>query len=110
MAGSQEKRPLADVLKNIISGLKKKEIITEEELARVWNLAVGKKASAHTRPVSLRNAVLGVNVNGSSWLYELTLKKKEILKKLDKKIKRKKLKDIRFRIGEVRSESKKDKN
>lgn len=92
-------KPLEDVLRNIITDLKKKDIVTEEDVAKAWKAAVGAKASAHSRPVSLRRATLGVNVDGSSWLYELTLKKKEILKKIEARLKKKRIKEIRFRIG-----------
>ena len=95
-------RPLQDVLKGLIRGLRAKEGFTKEEIQRKWKLAVGKRAALHTRPVSLRRAVLSVNVDRSSWLYELTVKKREILKKLEGRFKKKKIKDIRFRIGEIK--------
>lgn len=98
--------PLGGLLKDMMSGLGKKGLITEEKMAGVWGSAVGKRASRHTKPTSLKKARLVVNVDGSSWLYELTLKKKEILKKLEGKLKGRPIKDIRFRIGEVRDEEK----
>ncbi len=92
-------KPLEGVLGDIMRGLKKDGAVTEEDLAAAWGRAVGKKAAGHTRPVSVRRGVLNVNVDDSAWLYELTLKKKEILKKLDIKLKGHRPKDIRFRIG-----------
>jgi hypothetical protein len=41
-------------------------------------------------------------MDDSSWLYELTIQKKEILKKLSTELKSKKIKDITFRIGDLR--------
>jgi hypothetical protein len=41
-------------------------------------------------------------VDNSSWLFELTLKKRIILKKLQAGLEGKKLKDIRFRIGDIK--------
>ena len=100
---SPKASPLEGVLKDIISGIKKKGLLTEEELAGVWKKAAGRKASPHTRPVSLKTSGLVVNVDGSSWLYELTLKRKEILEKLKKALgERNAPKDIRFRIGSVK--------
>jgi predicted nucleic acid-binding Zn ribbon protein len=91
---------LKSVLKGIIKDLGKKRL-TEEEIKKAWGSAVGKKAASHTKPVSLKKARLVVNVDRSAWLYELTLKKREILEKLQAKLEAKKIKEIRFRIGEV---------
>lgn len=84
----------------VLSGMKR-ELLTEEEMERRWRSAAGKKAARHSRPVSLKRGILRVNVSGSSWLYELTLKKKKIVGKLAGKMKGKAVKEIRFRIGEV---------
>ncbi len=92
--------PFGDVLKNVISDLGKKRRFGEE-LEDAWRKTAGKRAATHTRAVSLRKARLIVNVDGSSWLYELTLKKRELLKKIENKLKGKKVKEIRFRIGDV---------
>jgi len=76
--------------------------LTEEEMARAWSRAAGKRGARHTRPVSFKRSVLTVNVDGSSWLYELTTKKREILKKFGPGIAGKAIKNIRFRIGEIK--------
>jgi predicted nucleic acid-binding Zn ribbon protein len=44
-----------------------------------------------------------VDVDGSAWLYELTLRKKMILGKLAGKFGKKDLKNIRFRIGDIKN-------
>ena len=93
---------LGGLLKKALKNLRAKSRLTQEEMARVWQDAVGKKAASHTRTVSIRRAGLSVNVDDSGWLYELTIQKKEILKKLEGKLAGKKLKDIRFRIGEIK--------
>ena len=94
--------PLGGIVKNIISDIGPKGRLTEEEIIGAWKAVVGKRASCHARPTSLKKASLIVNVDGSSWLYELTLRKKEILKKLGDRLRDRKVKDIRFRIGELK--------
>lgn len=65
-----------------------------------WCEAVEERTRKHTRPISLKNGVLMVIVENSSWLYELTLEKKGIIEKFnDGYTGRKKAKDIRFRVG-----------
>jgi len=93
---------IEDILKDVIKNIGPKGRLTEEEVALLWGEAAGEKASRHSRPVAFIKAVLTVNVDGSSWLYELTTRKREIIKKLESKFAGKKVKEIRFRIGEIK--------
>lgn len=101
MAERPEK-PLEGVLKNIISGISSKGGLTQEDVACAWEDAVGEKAAKHSSPRSLKGSRLIVHVDGSSWLYELTVRKKEILKKISGGLKSGKIKEITLRIGELK--------
>jgi predicted nucleic acid-binding Zn ribbon protein len=101
MAAKPE-NPLENVLKNIISGIAKKGGLTEEEVRSAWDGAVGEKAAKHSRPRTLKGSRLIVHIDDSSWLYELTVRKKEILKSLGEILKNNKIKDITLRIGELK--------
>ena len=94
--------PLEGVVRNVISKMAGGDRPTREGITKAWADAVGKNAARHTRPVSLKRSTLTVNVNGSGWLYELTLKKKEILAKLGKTGAGERIQGIRFRIGEIK--------
>ena len=94
-------RSIENIVKDVIKNLSGKARVSEEEVSEAWKKAAGSAAATHTRPVSIKRAVLTVNVDGSGWLYELTIKKRELLKKLEGKIRGKELKGIRFRIGEI---------
>jgi hypothetical protein len=59
-----------------------------------------KRDLAHIKFNYFRKGIIYVNVDSSSWLYALSLKKDCLLMKLRKEIAG--LKDIRFRIGEVK--------
>ena len=100
--------PLGAVLKRVLSSLEKRGRYTEEDIALFWEKAAGRKAAHHTRPTALKAGRLVVNVDGSSWLYELTLKKRDILKKFNEQLKGKKIKEIRLRIGETTKREKRD--
>lgn len=100
-AKSKEKS-IENILKDVIGNLSGKGRVSEEEIGGAWGKAAGTKAAAHTKPVLLKKSVLTVNVDSSGWLYELTIKKKELLGKLDGKIRGKQLKGLRFRIGEIK--------
>ena len=99
---TKEEKPLEGLVKDAIAGFGKKGRIGAEEVVEAWVYAVGKAASKHSKPVSFNKSVLLVNIDDSGWLYELTIKKKEVLKKLIEKLKGKKLNGIRFRIGELK--------
>jgi predicted nucleic acid-binding Zn ribbon protein len=98
----KDKNPLEGVLKKIIGSVSEKGAPTEEDVRAAWDAAVGEKAAAHSRPRTLKAGRLVVSVDGSSWLYELTVQKRGILKKLEESFKGKKIKEITLRIGELK--------
>jgi predicted nucleic acid-binding Zn ribbon protein len=98
----EAKKPLEDLVKNIIGNFAGKEKLTEEEIRSAWSLVVGKEAAKHSRPRSFVESRLIVHVDDSGWLYELTTQKKYILNNLSSELKGKRLKDITFRIGDLR--------
>jgi len=93
--------PLEGLVKKVIKNIRGGRL-TEEEIVKAWTRAAGRRGARHTRPVSFRKSVLIINVDGSGWLYELTTKKRQILKKLGPGLAGKKVKGIRFRIGEIK--------
>ena len=95
---------LKDIVGKVLSGLKDREK-EESDIFKAWNSAAGKKAAKHTKLAFLKAKKLVVNVSDSSWLYKLTLEKDKIIKKFNKAIKsRKKIKELQFRIGEIKDE------
>lgn len=93
--------PLKDILKGIISRLEKDRGGEGPGVLEAWKKAVTAGAAKHTRPVSLKAGRLVVHVTDSSRLYNLTLEKQKIIRKLNGYLKKKKIKEIRFKIGEV---------
>ena len=97
-----KERSIENILKDVIKDLSGKGRVSAEEVGRAWEEAAGHRAARHTKPVSIKKSVLTVNVDDSGWLYELTIKKKDLLKKLEDRIRGKQLKNLRFRIGEIK--------
>jgi len=93
---------IEDVIKDVIKNIGLASGPSEEEVARLWAEVVGQGAARHSKPISLKKSLLTVNVDDSGWLYELTTRKKDIIQKLENKFKGKKVKDVRFRIGEIK--------
>lgn len=93
--------PLGRILEGALKRIKKGKV-SEEEILVIWKESAGEKACNHSRPRSLKKGSLVIDVDSSGWLYELTLRKKELLKAVGQRLKGKKLKEIRFRIGEIK--------
>ncbi|MDP3789495.1 MAG: DUF721 domain-containing protein [Candidatus Omnitrophota bacterium] len=89
------------VIRSIIEGMHKDRRPTSETVEAAWKEIAGGKAALHAKPVSLRKKRLIVNVDGSSWLYELTLKKDSLLGGLKNKLGEDQIKELQFRIGEL---------
>ncbi|MBN1872420.1 MAG: DUF721 domain-containing protein [Candidatus Omnitrophica bacterium] len=89
------------VVKSIIKRLDDQSIPTSEAVTAAWDEVVGNKAKLHTKPASLIKKRLTVNVDGSTWLYELTLKKESLVKEMKKRLGEGKIEEIQFRIGDI---------
>ena len=89
------------IVKSIIEKLDRCSNPSSDEIKKIWKEVAGEKASFHTNPVSLRKKRLVINVDGSSWLYELTLRKNELLTGLKKRLGKDKIEELQFRIGEL---------
>ena len=92
--------PIKDVTKSVIQQITKQRQHKQERAKKAWWRAVGTKHGKHTQPISFQKKRLVVHVDSSSLLYELTIQKQEITKKLKKNLKDD-FKEVRFRIGEI---------
>jgi len=100
------KQPLKDLVKKIISDLEKRDE-KEEHLKDVWEKSVGESGAKHTKIAFLKGKRLVVNVSDSTRLYKLTLEKKNLINKLNENIKsKKKIKELQFRIGKIERKDK----
>lgn len=82
-------------LEGVIKDMEKSLSPQREEAAKLFRKNLAKGERQHVRCGALRDGVLTVNVDSSPWLYQLSLRKEEFVKKLG-------LKDIRFQIGKVK--------
>ena len=64
----------------------------ELEILNVWSECVGESIARFSTPVEIRKNKLFVSVENASWRYELSLKKSEIIFKLNGKLKKKLIK------------------
>jgi predicted nucleic acid-binding Zn ribbon protein len=93
-------------VRNIVEGLISKwdkETGKKGGAAReAWTYAVDEEIRKHTKPASLKKGTMLVIVEDTSWLYRLTLEKRNILARFNEKYTgRNKPSEIRFRIGSL---------
>jgi len=94
--------PVSEVLERVFSkrGIRKK--MKEMNTLKLWREVVGKEVDKHTYPFSVRKGNLFVRVDNSGWLAQLTYLKEKIILEFNKKQGKKVIKDIYFRLGEIR--------
>lgn len=99
----QEASSIKDVLSAVIQNLAGEKKTKIEIVKEAFGAALGETAKAHAAPVAFKAKRLVVNVDSSSWMYELNLKKPQILAGLNQKLKKENIQinDIMFRIGEI---------
>ena len=103
MTRKKEGRPedIGGIINQVIKKLDTKTHGRREEVVQVWHKVVVPEARSPTRPVAIKKNILTVEVDSSTWLYFLTLKKKSMLEAMKKTLGKGKIEDIRFRIGEI---------
>ena len=88
---------IRDIIEKVVVRLEKARGGKEQDIWAAWEDAAGRRAARHSQPVSLRKGILTVAVDGSAWLYQLTMDKKNIFERLGKHA-RQGVIDIKFRI------------
>ena len=76
------------------SGLEKS--VAQQNAMEVWANVVGENVSKNTVPVDVQHGILTIKTETPAWRQELHFQKKTIVEKLNKKLNKKVIKDIRF--------------
>ena len=70
--------------------------IAQNQALNVWNEIVGDIVAKNTEPDRVEHGVIIVKVSSPTWRQELYFQKKEIIKKINNKIGKNVIRDIRF--------------
>ena len=92
--------PIKDILKSVFEKIESGKTFTREDIEERWKEIVGEVGFKHSRPVVFRKEILSVRVDNSVWLQELSMKKRKILKGLQRELGKDKISDIQFKIRE----------
>ena len=71
--------------------------VEQQEALKIWGETVGNKISKNTEPMSVKNGILVIKTTNPVWKQELQIQKTEIIKKLNKRLKKNIIKEIRFK-------------
>jgi predicted nucleic acid-binding Zn ribbon protein len=70
--------------------------IAQNNALNIWNEIVGDTVAKNTEPDRVEHGVIIVKVSSPTWRQELYFQKKEIIQKLNNKIGKNVIRDIRF--------------
>ena len=87
---------LKRAIEEAIEGAGIKSALDQENAVVLWGVVVGNVVSEVTKAEKVEAGTLVVRVETSVWRQELHMQKREIIKKLNKKIGTNAIKEIRF--------------
>ena len=89
-------KPIGTALEELVQRLGIKQKLQEYEAVLQWDSVVGEHVARVATPAKIFKGVLLVRVKTSTWRNELTMRKKEIIDKLNKALGDAVVKDIKF--------------
>jgi hypothetical protein len=90
--------PIADVLKDVVSGLEQPQDENILILQKAWPKIAGAQIAKHSRPACLKQFVLHVDVDHPGWLPELERLKRVLLQKLQSSYRELRIRHLHFSL------------
>ena len=87
---------IGGALKKLIKTAGLEKGIAQQKALEIWSETVGETVSKNTEPISIEHGILNIKTATPVWRQELQFQKKQIIEKLNKKLNKKIIKDIRF--------------
>jgi len=94
--------PIESILERVFTSLDLGMKVKQYQIWEVWDSVVGEAIARQARPQQIRNMILWISVSSSTWMQQLEFMKKQIVNRLNEHIGEVVIKDIRFRIGEIK--------
>ena len=89
-------RTLGDALDELVDNLGIRKKLREQEVMDFWDKAVGGRIAEIARPTRILKGTLFVSVKSGAWRNELSMRKGEILARLNEIVNEEIVKDIKF--------------
>ena len=87
---------IGTALKKAIQARGLEKGLSQQKAIDVWEEVVGVPVSKNTEALSAEHGLLTIKTTNSAWRQELQLQKKTIIQKINKKLDKNIIKDIRF--------------
>jgi predicted nucleic acid-binding Zn ribbon protein len=92
-------RSVGSVLPRVLKGLKLDKVLAAHSVANLWPQIAGPKTAEHTRAVEVDGKTLVIVVDGPGWTTQLRFLKPQLLKKIDGRVGKGLITDLRFVLG-----------
>ena len=93
---------IKNTIDGIIGGLKKKHTTAgTEQIIEAWRECAGADIKKTTAIEKINEGILYLKTNSPARIYEMKINKKSLLEKINKKIEKKTLQDIKIKLGDI---------
>jgi predicted nucleic acid-binding Zn ribbon protein len=97
-------RSVGSVLPRVLKGLKLDRVLAAQPAVDLWPQIAGPKTAEHTRAVEVDGKTLVVIVDGPAWMTQLRFLKPQLIKKIDGRVGKGLITDLRFVLGTGKAE------
>ena len=87
---------IAGAIKNFLKKTGLEKAIAQQNALERWSTVVGKNVAKNTSAESIEHGTLVIRVATPAWRQELQFQKKEIINSINKELRQKTIKDIKF--------------
>ena len=96
-------RSVGSVLPRVLKGLKLDKVLAAQPAVDLWPQIAGPKTAEHTRAVEVDGKTLVIVVDGPAWITQLRFLKPQLLKKIEGRVGKGLITDVRFVLGNAES-------
>ncbi len=89
-------KTLGDALDELVENLGIRKKLREQDVFEFWDKAVGERIAKIARPMRISKGTLFVSVQSGAWRNELSMRREEILSRLNEIVNEEIVTDIKF--------------
>ena len=90
---------IKDILNNIVGDIAAKNPNIQSKVDDIWKNVLEEQDLKHTKLLDLKDGVLYIVVDSPAWLYQIQIKKRKILKRMQDEIPE--IKRIQLKVGKI---------
>lgn len=99
-------KDIGTILEDVVKGMGIKKKIEGNKVFKVWDEVVGDIIEKNTEPYFFKKGILFIGTTSSVWAQELSMMKQCLIKKVNDCFKKEKVKDIRFKVMNIKKDLK----